>query len=412
MSHFNLRDNLFKLFRPPVANHFPSIDGLRAISIIWLMGFHCIFFIGQFDLNRYLQMRDRAGFQWLKYGLFGVDIFFVISGFLIGYLLMQEWRLHGRLSIRKFYYRRALRLLPAYYAALLLCALLDSTNLSNAWANVLYVNNFVGSQQQFMPWTWSLAVEEQFYLLLPLLLLLILRLSRLRLIAVLLFLLAIAVCLRLLVIAHYGIRMPPYHPSMDVPRFSLYFDRLYDKLYARFGSFVLGVLAACLYLYTGLKQWMDQSPLAGRVLLVAALLLLAPLFATEVPQDSASLDSPAARVAIAYYPYIFSAAIAYILFYTLPGHRGSSLLGRLLSLRLWYPVSQLSYSAFLVHPLVILMCYRIALRPGQTVSTPMATVGGVGMIALSLLIAGILYMGIERPMMNRRMRYKEVAGER
>lgn len=105
----------------------------------------------------------------------GVDIFFLISGFLITYLLLKEKEL-GKISIKKFYVRRALRILPLYYLTIIIAPLLiywlsPQFGQPNYWANIFYINNFhtiyTGKWEYPFAHYWSLAVEEQFYLIWP-----------------------------------------------------------------------------------------------------------------------------------------------------------------------------------------------------------------------------------------------------
>ncbi len=86
--------------QPPLGRrHLPGLDGLRAIAVIGVLLYH-------------------AGVGWIPGGFLGVDLFFVISGFLITSLLLAESDLTGRISLRHFYLRRARRLLPALAAML------------------------------------------------------------------------------------------------------------------------------------------------------------------------------------------------------------------------------------------------------------------------------------------------------
>ena len=143
-------------------------------------------------------MAYHAGVSWLPGGLLGVDVFFVLSGFLITSLLLTEKARTGRISLLSFWGRRARRLLPAM--VLLLCAVMAwATFLSpatsraslrgDAFSTLGYVANwrFILSGQGYFDHfgpqspllhTWSVAVEEQFYLLWPLLLLLVIRWGR------------------------------------------------------------------------------------------------------------------------------------------------------------------------------------------------------------------------------------------
>lgn len=126
----------------------PALDGLRGIAILAVLLYH-------------------AGL--LPGGFLGVDLFFVLSGFLITSLLVDELRATGRISLRDFYARRALRILPPLFATvalvLLLAPILKQPPLL---PSLIFYANFVeeGSLGQ-LKHTWSLSVEEQFYLLWP-----------------------------------------------------------------------------------------------------------------------------------------------------------------------------------------------------------------------------------------------------
>lgn len=107
-------------------------------------------------------------------GFLGVDMFFVISGFLIVSLLLRERDRHGTISLRKFYARRTLRIFPVYYAMLAALAAAyylkpDAGSASSFHAElpyyITYTSNWIAAGA--LPFTWSLAAEEQFYILWP-----------------------------------------------------------------------------------------------------------------------------------------------------------------------------------------------------------------------------------------------------
>lgn len=147
--------------------HFLLLDGIRAIAILAVLWHHSS---GQIFLNWELFGR----------GYLGVDLFFVLSGFLITHLLIKEKRQTGKISLSKFYIRRTLRIFPLYYGyllALLLWAFVtQSPNLEAMLSSLpyylFYVSNWMPSDEYliFYP-AWSLAVEEQFYLVWPALIL-------------------------------------------------------------------------------------------------------------------------------------------------------------------------------------------------------------------------------------------------
>src|SRR5437879_3506322 len=146
----------------------PGLDGLRALAVIGVLLYH-------------------AGVHWMPGGLLGVDLFFVISGFLITSLLITELQRSGRIALAGFYGRRARRLFPALAAVLALAVgamalfrpgdlvrfrgdLLASVGyVANWWFIVKHQSYFVASGRPSpFQHLWSLAVEEQFYILWPL----------------------------------------------------------------------------------------------------------------------------------------------------------------------------------------------------------------------------------------------------
>jgi peptidoglycan/LPS O-acetylase OafA/YrhL len=144
---------------------FSSLDGLRAVSILAVLWHHA-------DIPSWVH----AAIPGSGYGFLGVDLFFVISGFLIVTLLLREREARGRISLSHFYLRRALRIFPLYYG-LLACAAILYFVLRPHGAGapafradlpylLLYLTNWHTPTGLFAI-TWSLSAEEQFYLLWP-----------------------------------------------------------------------------------------------------------------------------------------------------------------------------------------------------------------------------------------------------
>jgi len=160
--------------RGPVVPYVPALDGLRAIAVLAVVVYH-------------------ANHQWLGGGFLGVEVFFVISGYLITLLLIAERERSGTVSLGNFWMRRARRLLPALFTLLLgttiYCALFDRDRLGmlrgDIVGGVLYASNWFqiwsGSSYtsafSFAPLRhlWSLAVEEQYYIVWPLVMFVLLR---------------------------------------------------------------------------------------------------------------------------------------------------------------------------------------------------------------------------------------------
>jgi len=159
-----------------LSRRLPSLDGWRALSILLVLGSHCIYATG-------FPREFRGAVQRLfdgnpGDGNLGVRFFFTISGFLITWLLLQEWTLTRTFSLRHFYLRRCLRILPVYCVFLLVLVLLQgfSQNYQNgqSWAACLTFTRNTFGNNDISAHLWSLSVEEQFYLLWPSVLLLLL----------------------------------------------------------------------------------------------------------------------------------------------------------------------------------------------------------------------------------------------
>lgn len=151
--------------------HRVEIDGLRALAILPVVGFH-------------------MGFSFLPAGFLGVDVFFVISGFLIGGILFRELETTGRISLHKFYERRIRRIFPGFLTMVVVTFIASWLLLlpndfksfeSSIWyaitstSNIFFNNTFDYFSQDVtlvpLVHTWSLSVEEQFYIFFPLVLL-------------------------------------------------------------------------------------------------------------------------------------------------------------------------------------------------------------------------------------------------
>lgn len=153
----------------PVAARIPSLDGLRAISIVLVLFSHMAG-------TRGFPISAAAANPWAL-GSFGVTVFFVISGFLITGLLLEELRSTSRIRLGRFYFRRTLRIFPPYFALLLALAAADAIGWiglkpGDLLHSATYTSNYHATRSWFVGHTWSLSVEEQFYLLWPAVLLL------------------------------------------------------------------------------------------------------------------------------------------------------------------------------------------------------------------------------------------------
>jgi peptidoglycan/LPS O-acetylase OafA/YrhL len=152
-----------KPYAPALPSHIPSLDGLRALSIVLVLAAH---------LDGTRRFPFHTGMVLGDVGNLGVRIFFVISGFLITTLLLKEFDRTDTISLRNFYLRRTLRIFPAFYVF----AFSIGLAVMAGWITLLpgdllhgltYTMNYHVPHGWYMGHIWSLSVEEQFYLLWP-----------------------------------------------------------------------------------------------------------------------------------------------------------------------------------------------------------------------------------------------------
>jgi peptidoglycan/LPS O-acetylase OafA/YrhL len=162
---------------------FPNLDGLRFLAFFVVFINHAAACLNYTNSNFYYNFfRSR----FLLSGDLGVNLFFVLSGFLITFLLLKEKELNGRINIPHFYLRRVLRIWPVYFLVVILCLFVfthfsvpesfpihTDTKRLNPWLYASFLGNFDylyhGISNVMIGVLWSVSVEEQFYLFWPLL---------------------------------------------------------------------------------------------------------------------------------------------------------------------------------------------------------------------------------------------------
>jgi peptidoglycan/LPS O-acetylase OafA/YrhL len=353
---------------PARPSHLPGIDGLRAIAVILVILFHVL---------------PNA----LPGGGLGVDIFFVISGFLITGLLVAEKSETGRIRFGSFWARRARRLLPALAILLLVCTsaalfvggdvlvgigrqLLGAATFSSNWLAIASgTSYFGGTTPELFRNLWSLAVEEQFYLVWPFVVLLVV-LLRWRWIRFGIFVVVAAASAAAMIIE--------YSPKVDPTR--LYYGT--DT-----HSFGLALGAALAVAVSGMARHPLEWPRwSRRVLGIVGTLAVGGLIATSilVPDESALMfQGGFAAVAVL-------SAVA-ILGAILPG----GLLGSALDLAPLRWIGARSYGLYLWHwPVLVLVT---AAEPKWQDSTPTVWLIGAVTVVITLAAAALSYQFVERP---------------
>jgi peptidoglycan/LPS O-acetylase OafA/YrhL len=414
---FDLRRNWKALTERP-AFHDPVVDGVRAIAILWVISYHLVLFhLGSFTAEA-VGVATGRWTQWTSRGDMGVDLFFVISGYLIGTILLSEYRTSGSIQVKRFYVRRFLRLIPVYTVAMIVglyfvhnipreAVLMEFPpfmNANNMWANFLYVNNFLPINRQYMGWCWSLAIEEQFYLVLPGFILIVMRFGRpLR---VLGGLMVLAGIIRWVVIDRHGF-VPPF---LDLPNMQSWVDRFtieYQNLYTRYGALLSGVIGAYLMVFHGkrVRDFFSRTRLVN-VLAVASIAIIIPTgyFAMSSPLFN---EFPVAARTL-YYSHHRDVFALCVMFLVLAAMHSAGFVGqqlrRVLSWSVLFPIAQISYSLYLVHEMFMLWLFPKTAQMFGPALGAHATMAVAAVIALVMSFAGatLLYLLVEQPSMRAR----------
>ncbi len=344
-----------------------ALDGLRACAILLVLGYH---------------LRLVPG------GALGVDVFFVISGFLITSILLSEWRLRGAISLKRFYLRRALRLLPAFLLCVGFIFAIQTTLIpvrartfttGALVSSLLYVFNWfiLSAHNVFRPAThfWSLAVEEQFYLLWPIILVLLLKLKRSpRQLATLTLLAAFAAS---------AWRAWLYDPNDDY-----WILRCYFGTDTRSDGLLLGA-ALALARDAGLPQ------LKARVVSLLTILSITIIGVTVLL--CAPLDKGIHADALYYGQFtVFALASAFLLAVAVDRRLG--LLHRILTTRVLVWIGRISYSLYLFH-------FPVIEYGNKFVRTTHPHALSLLLVAVSFAVSALSYYAVERPILRLKDRW-------
>ena len=381
----------------------PDIDGLRAVAVIAVILFH---------LNA----------NWLPGGFLGVDIFFVISGYLIGGILYRELST-GTFSLKRFYLRRMRRILPAFFAVVVFTLIVGAqlmvpgsdewnTARSSAKWSVFFGGNFFSAlntdyfaptvEVQPLNHLWSLAVEEQFYFIYPLILWAIMGIikrilppassSLTRCVNVVLTALAIAsFALAFLPISLHGTALVPYY----LP-------------HLRFGELLIGAILAVAVAQGNLQPSAKTATFVGSLsilVLIACLILPFPNTTPWFPGFAAALPciASAGIIYAGARPYWFASALS---------HRAVVFVGKIsYSLYLWHwPLLAFAHyalgrelsntvlaAAALLIVLLSLASYYLIEQPLRHLQWSFGRTGLVYYLLPTLLVAGLYMQGRTTP---------------
>ena len=257
--------NYFYMSSPGDRLH--GLDHLRAVAIVLVLLFHYNFYYG---VPKWLD-------TFSSFGWSGVDLFFVLSGYLIADKLFRGFESQGRLDFSGFYLNRFLRIIPAYLAVVAIYfifpVLQEGRGLQPLWRFLTFTQNIsIDMYRNTFSHAWSLCVEEHFYLLLPILLGLIF--SRKKTNMAIYFFIAVAVSG---VIIRYILWDTFVAPAFGRTRIMVALRHIYYPTYCRLDGLLVGVAIACIFNYRpAMKE--NLTKYGNWILALSILLLIATYF--------------------------------------------------------------------------------------------------------------------------------------
>ncbi|XP_060604940.1 nose resistant to fluoxetine protein 6-like isoform X2 [Ruditapes philippinarum] len=314
-----------------------SVNGIRFISMTWVILGHTYYFgLGQVENTATLlpNLFSRFTFQAISNATVAVDTFFVLSGLLVSYLSLREMERRGsalKFNWIMFYFHRFWRLTPPYMLFLMVYVPtfkywgdgpfwpqqgVETKECENTWwTNILYVNNFVKTEQMCMGWSWYLANDMQFYILSPMLL------------------------------------IPLYYGNQDGN-----FSDIYIKPYTRVAPYVVGFYTGYLLYKTknNVKIPKVVNILGWAVATTFAMLSLYGVYSSDT--GTKHLNEDVSAFYYATFRTAWGLAIAWVIFACATGYGGP--VNSLLSWKGIIPLSRLTYCAYLVHPIAMYLYYQ------------------------------------------------------
>jgi len=404
---FNIKANFRDIYHAENSRML-FMDGLRCIGMFHVMLSHSIlaFLLGfQSQFQSFIQEFPWY-LRWMLAGDKAVDLFFVISGFLIGQILFREYNKTAKIDLKRFFLRRFWRLTPAYYLIIVIFLLTAGAHVEKeyVWAFVFYVNNYLSAEHNYIHFAWSLAIEEQFYAVFSLFVAFAFFKIRRRLMFLCsMYVLSFLILWGLLAFYSETVVSVDYLISGSSEISNLFWEKIYDNLHTRFGAIVLGIILAYLYVYhwSAVQTMMSLPRCFLALVLAIGLMLLSmqlPVFAGESTSK-----------ALLYFYHVthrnfFGLGIMLIMLLSLLNVGVGSRINSFLSSRVFYPVSQLTYSMYLLHLPVIGISYSLLKANGFITEISLSNIFLVFSVSIlpTIAVSSVMYVFVEKPFMKLR----------
>ena len=363
--------------------YIKPLDGLRSIAIILVLLWHFIACQVSGDLfgGKADKMNTLLSWTWS-----GVDLFFVLSGFLIGRIL-----LHNRSSknfFKAFYLRRVFRIFPPYYLVLIGLFVYQMVSNSSEWLTaglhpyysyILYIQNFSmafdgGYGGNWLSVTWSLAIEEQFYLIFPLMVYFISPKKIVR-------------------IAVMGILLAPIFRAISGPILDSWLGS-YVLLPMRMDALLIGVVIAHLYLNGKLQEYFSKEK--NLLLYMAGILLIAIVTLVVFGEME--------KTGGVYNHSLLGIFYGLILIYVLVA--GDNKINQFLSIKIFSFLAKISYMVYLTHQIFTGLLHEIFADQRPQINNSKDAMITVASLVLTIAFSALSYYLFESPLMKLGRKYK------
>jgi peptidoglycan/LPS O-acetylase OafA/YrhL len=402
---------LHKLYRQD-SDQFNHIEGLRAFAALRVMVHHLALF-GAFFWTpaQFSKILEHPFFKCALAPSVSLDVFFVISGFVIGYSLIKAYKKTGEIDFYSFFIRRGVRIFPLYLFVIVACAVLLPMNIHNVWANILQVNNMVPMQNQYAVWTWSIAIDFQFYVLFAITLWLLTKNIIGKKICTALavgFLLMPYLIIPIIINTHHYYHITQNAYFLTTPEAWLYFNIGIDKLYVRTDSLLYGVITAYILVYHrdqlrtlihGLSKTLANLISLGVLALLIFVFINDPVWFFHQSHQPWQTST---YWVILFQRNIFALSIALlILLADCPRGLIMVSLTKILKSVFLRPLGRLSYSTYMTHPFVMVIGFVIFFATHKTVTPEMYFQHGLTLILITYLVSLPLFLFLEQPIIHR-----------
>ena len=422
--------------QPPTA--ITSLNGIRVISMFWVILCHTqVWPLRPSLINNIFYVFDdvmkRFSFQAVNNGFFSVDSFFFLSGTLVAYLTLREMeKRKGRFPFLTYYLHRYLRLTMVYAFLLFFWWALtmhfgyghswlstigeNSDQYQNCnkywWTNLLYINNFYPWElgNECMGWTWYLANDMQFYIVAPVVLIPLYYF----------FPVGLAISIGMLGVSFIatgsiaGVHKYSANTFQQTPNATAeahQSDDIYIKPYCRIAPYLVGLVLGYI-LYKKIKfniHWLvDWATYLG-VWVLAAGCCISTVYGLYGSWHGHTFSLAENVIYFMFSRFVWAVGLALMVFACHNGH--GWIINDFLSMKFWIPLSRLTYTAYLVHPIVLTVVFASQQDTFAYTDYTLA-VYAVAMVVLSFGAAGVVAVFVEFPLSNLEMAVFKAVGLR